>query len=283
VITVHTTSDLPPASAATITFQAQVEAGIPAGEIISNGIELTDQLMSYTIAPAEIPIDSYYGVSLAPSPVAKSGKPGSLVTYTLQLTNTGNVTDTITLESTPALWGVTLPFTQTTLAAFSSLDLLIQVLVPVDAQAGEFDVVSITAASLGDPTATDASELTTTAESVFGFIFIPATDAKSGVVGTVVDYSLHLTNTSNITETFTITFSGNVWDVSVDVSQVDLSAGTGVDINVQVSIPPTATNQETDAVTITVVSGQEEEDSAVLTTTAVEMRVFLPVVYQNKE
>jgi hypothetical protein len=104
-----------------------------------------------------------YGVELSPAQAAQSAHPGHMVEYTLTLTNAGNITDTFDLALEGNEWLVTLPVTPTELAAGESIQVTVQVLVPVGAANGALDSVTITATSQGDPAATASSELTTTA------------------------------------------------------------------------------------------------------------------------
>ena len=98
MLKVHTTTDLAAAGGVTIQFQAEVVEGVLAGDLISNLIELSDQNMDYAIPAAEIAMDTYYEVELTPAADAQTGEPGETVTYTLQLENSGNISDTFSLE-----------------------------------------------------------------------------------------------------------------------------------------------------------------------------------------
>jgi N-acetylneuraminic acid mutarotase len=103
------------------------------------------------------------GAALSPTSAAQNDYPGEVAEYNLTLSNTGNFTDTFDLAFAGNAWAVTLPVTQTTLAAGTSLEVTVQVLVPVGAADGDQDSVTITATSQGDPTVTASGELTTTA------------------------------------------------------------------------------------------------------------------------
>ena len=51
----------------------------------------------------------YYGVTIEPLADAQSGDPSTTVTYTLHLTNTGNVTDSFDLVAAGNTWTTTVP------------------------------------------------------------------------------------------------------------------------------------------------------------------------------
>jgi uncharacterized membrane protein len=92
-----------------------------------------------------------------------SGYPGEMVAYTLMLGNTGNITDTYELTPSGNAWEVGIPVTTTTVAAGEMVEVIVYITVPMDAMAGDMDMVTITATSQGDPGKQAMSELTTTA------------------------------------------------------------------------------------------------------------------------
>jgi len=113
--------------------------------------------------------------------------------------------------------------------------------------------------------------LTPTVPSVYGVSLTPAADAQSGDPGTNVNYVLVLTNTGNVSDTFTVSTSGASWTSVAAPSAVGpLAAGATQNITVTVSIPAGAAGGSTDTVTVTAVSQASGtvSDSAALTTTA---------------
>ncbi len=229
--------------------------------------------------------DVVYGVIVWPSEDAKSGDPGTPVTYTLRLTNTGNAQDIFSLAYSGNVWDVSLPVTQAMLESGEGVDVIVHVTVPSNAAAGANDIVAITATSQGNSALSDASQLTTSANAVYGVLLNPPTDARSGDPGAMVTYTLRLTNTGNAQDIFSLAYSGNVWDVSLPVTQTVLEAGEGVDVIVHVTIPLTATNGMTDMASVTV-TGTGCSNSSNLTTTAiteVEMYyIYLPLIMKNQ-
>jgi uncharacterized membrane protein len=217
-----------------------------------------------------------FGVSLDPVTDAKNGDPGTIVTYTLHLMNSGNGTDVFTVVAS-SVWETSLPTSQFEIPAGGSAEVVVLVTVPVDAMAGAHDVATITATS-SDGVAAASSELTTTANSMYGFTLNPQTVAKRGHVGETVGYVLHLVNTSNITETYTLSYSSNTWDITLPFTSVDVGPGGELDILVGVTIPRTVAWWTTDMVTISITSTHDETLESVLTTTALPYLSLLPII-----
>lgn len=118
-----------------------------------------------TVLPANLVmhvISNTYGVELSPD-AALEGLPATMMEYTVQITNTGDTTDTFDLTFSGNTWNVHLPITQITLAAGESADFAVHVTIDAGAADGDNDHVTITATSQGDVTKTDSTELATTA------------------------------------------------------------------------------------------------------------------------
>jgi len=100
---------------------------------------------------------------LAPETIAQSGPPGATLTTTLHLTNTGDLTDTFSLDLSGNVWAVHLSITQTILAAGEGTTVAVGATIPADTADGMADSVTITTVSQGDPLVSASSTLTTTA------------------------------------------------------------------------------------------------------------------------
>ncbi|MCL4264961.1 MAG: M36 family metallopeptidase [Anaerolineae bacterium] len=128
--------------------------------------------------------------------------------------------------------------------------------------------------------------LTLTVEEapVYGVEITAVDDTLTGTAGAIVTYTVHLTNTGNMTDTFAITTTGNIWMTHLSATSVTLGAGATDEVMVVVHIPVDAANNDTDTVTVTATSdGDGSTGSVALTTTAVvegtpETFIYLPII-----
>jgi uncharacterized membrane protein/N-acetylneuraminic acid mutarotase len=270
-------------------IQVIVAVDVPADALAGEqGVtEITATSMSNPDAQAVTTITTTvlesHGVDLSPEGQEGAGMPGESVPYTLTLTNLGNITDTFTLSYTGNLWEVSLSVMTATLEADGSAIVNVEVSVPAEAMAGEMDEVTISATSQAEPGEQDSAVLTTTAEAVYALSLEPDSQAASAAPGTVVEYLLTLTNEGNITDTFVLSYTGGLWEVSLPVTTTLLGAGESVEVMVYVAIPLDAADGAMDVLTLTATSQGDMEASAqaVLTTTAVWYKTYLPLVFNT--
>ena len=239
----------------------------------------------YDLTTLTTTADAVYGIAISPTMLAQSGAPGVVVTYTLSITNTGNITDVFSFAASASGWTVELP-TPVTLGMGESVNADVTVGIPADAAGGAMDVVTITATSAGDGNISTSASLTTSVNNVYGVQLSPATAAHSGMPGEMVAYILTITNRGNVSDSFIFTASGNGWEVTLPMT-VTLDIGGSTDVTVTVTIPAAAEDADSDVVTITATSAGDSEQSASseLTTTAeVEepegTMLYLPIILQ---
>ncbi|MBX3056097.1 MAG: hypothetical protein KF770_06445 [Anaerolineae bacterium] len=223
------------------------------------------------------------GVDLSPDQDG-SGAPGSVVVYTLSITNTGSVSDTFDL-TVDAQWATMLSASSISLDAGAVGTFTAEVSVPGNAAAGDVGLSLVTATSQSDGSVSDDAFLTTTATELRDVTLSADPDALSGEPGAVVTYTVHITNTGNAADSFTLGMSGNAWMTHVEPLTVTLAAGEGTAVQVTVHIPGDAANGDDDTVTITAVSDNDPSATASvdLTTTAsvpVEpgYTIYLPII-----
>ncbi|MBE7528667.1 MAG: hypothetical protein HND44_02430 [Chloroflexi bacterium] len=127
-------------------------------------VESNDSVTPLVTVPVTLTVVApVYGVALSDDQAA-SGEAGTMVTYTLTVTNLGNVNDTIALTAASASgWTVELSDATVSLNAGASADVTVTVHIPANANDGDMDDVTVTAASQGEPAEMDTAVLTTTA------------------------------------------------------------------------------------------------------------------------
>ena len=248
------------------------DAGVP--EVTQPGHYLAEvHVMTTTLQPAiVIPVTmtvALFGVDVTPLSVAQSGDPGTIVEYTLVVTNTSSIPERFAVSLSGGSWPVSAPQWVGPLAVGESAALTVQVTIPQDAAGGGSDALTVTLASEVDSTQSDSALLTTTANHMYG-LALAGSQALNGDPGDVAVYTLRLTNTGNTTDTFDLGFEGNIWPVNLPVTQIELGGAQGVDVSVEVSIPAEAAAGASDAVLATAVSQTDGTKSAnlLLTTTA---------------
>ncbi len=91
-----------------------------------------------------------------------------------------------------------------------------------------------------------------------------------------VTYTLTITNSGSVADSFDLTATGQSWSSTLSASQVNLASSASTTFTVDVAIPPGAADQASDGVTITATSqgDSSKTDSALLTTTSVVAPVY---------
>lgn len=199
---------------------------------------------------------------LSPLSDARAGAPGSVVEYTLQVTNTGAITDTYQVTVAGALWSVDVLPLIGPVAPGTSQPIAIQVHIPAEAQENDLDQVDVLMRSMGDISQFSTAVLTTTAHN-YGAVFFPAALADGAPPGDTVSYTLAIENIGRFLDSFDIAVAGNQWSTQISQTQVEnLEPGTQVNLQVVVSIPASVENLAQDVATLTAVSRADPARSA---------------------
>ena len=209
-------------------------------------------------------------VNLSPAS-SLAGAPGGKVVHTLTITNTGSMADGFDLSAGGQTWTTAVIPSVTNLPPSASTTFPVTVTVPPGAANLESDTVTITATSQGDGTKSDTALLTTTAilTPVRGVALSPNA-AKSGSPGGKVVYTLTITNTGNVADSFGLSAGSHAWVTTFAPAVANLPPSSSATVAVTVTIPPGASNLASDAVTLTATSQGDgtKKDAAILTTTA---------------
>jgi Peptidase family C25/Propeptide_C25 len=225
-----------------------------------------DLLQTFTIfGDPAIRIPNPYGLSLSPLEASQSGVVDTDITYSLQLTNTGVITDEFELIIEGNQWETTIPYTRTSLTANQSIEITTTVHIPPDVPGGAIDDTILHVISTGNRDKQAAAHISTTA-NVFGLIVRPAEDTKINLPGETVTYTLQVTNTSNTSDTFDIAMGNHNWITELGQNQIGpLPSYQGEILTVTVNIPDIVNDWEADSVVISFTSQSDPSRIAIST------------------
>ncbi|MFQ5615432.1 MAG: C25 family cysteine peptidase, partial [Anaerolineales bacterium] len=233
-----------------------------------------------TFGDPALRINSPAGVDLTPESTAQSANAGTTVTYSLQLANAGALTDTYAISITGNAWStVVTPTMLGPLIPGQSAGITITVDIPSNALGNEMDVVAIQAASRTTTYVTDSSTLTTTALTA-GLILL-SNQTDSGLPGATLTYTLQLTNTSNVADTFTITLTSNNWVTTVPSEIGPLNPGESQSFTAVVRIPASALGNDTDLANLAARSQNDPGNAATASLTSMAVTSGLALTPQS--
>jgi hypothetical protein len=148
---------LPSSTALIATIPPGIAAGVYDVLVIQPNMQSGGMTDAFTM-------HNVYAVMVTAATDARSGNPGTTVTYTLQVTNTGSATDRFSLIVGGNVWTTTAaPMTVGPLIAGAAGNVLVTVDIPASVVPGAIDTATITVTSQGLDTASAAVTLTTTA------------------------------------------------------------------------------------------------------------------------
>ena len=242
------------------TWEAPVVVTIPVGtdalatdmlqiDILSDGDNGISGTLTLTTTANAI-----YSFNAAALSTELGGDPGTSVNYTLQISNTGNLTDSYDLVYNGNVWPTNGPAAVGPIAPDSSESIAVVVEIPSAVDGLDADNVSVTLTSQGNNALEQQIGLTTTANAHYDFTATADATMKSDDAGATVTYDIEITNQGNIADTYSVTYNGNTWPVSGAPAVGPIARGFTDTLQVEVEIPTTALGMETDQVDVLLTS-----------------------------
>jgi hypothetical protein len=193
-------------------------------------------------------------VSASISPSIQSGENGATLTYTVTVSNTGNVSDTYTLDNTDnSGWNLNLSNTSLVVNAFSSDNTtILSVTIPDNAIDGDEDNVTVTANGTGDSVSANSIALCAIV-IIQGVSVSISPSSQSGANGATLNYTVAVTNTGNVSDNYSLTPTDNEnWLPSVLPTSIVVPAFSSDNTTVlSVTIPSNAIGGTVDNITVT--------------------------------
>lgn len=210
----------------------------------------------------------------------QSGEPGETLTYRLWARNTTAITQTLTLALSGVDWPAA-PLMQTTgaLSPGAGAPLTVTVTIPGEASPPQADTITATLTADTGGETLGLVRLTTRVNGARGVALAPAYLTQDTLPGQVVTYTLTLTNTGTLTDTYGFYINGAVWPTSAPASIGPLSPGAEDTFAVTVQVTAGAADGVFDEITVSAVSETIPtiQASATLKTRSVWRHVYLPL------
>jgi len=197
------------------------------------------------------------GVELAITPGYQSGSLGRMLEYTIIVFNAGNVEDNYELTASDnENWSPTVSPALLTVPTGENGAVTLSVTVPENAEPCTRDNIIVTATSHGDNTVKDNASCIAQAFIVRGVGVSIDPSHSSDVPGATLSYTVTVTNTGNVADSYDLTISDNEnWDLALDDNLfLDVRPGEDRTTTLRVTIPSGAEHGERDDIQVVVAS-----------------------------
>jgi uncharacterized repeat protein (TIGR01451 family) len=191
-----------------------------------------------------------YGVQVSISPSYQSGLNGATLTYTVTVTNTGNVEDTYTLAVSDNMgWGPSISQTSLTVPPFENQSVTLSVTVPLDAKGSTEDNLTVTATGTG---VSDNASCIAHVSVVRGVEVSISPGYQSGLNGETLTYTITVMNTGNMDDDYSLAATDNAgWAPSISPPSLTVPAWENGTATLSVTVPLNATGCTVDNITVT--------------------------------
>jgi hypothetical protein len=202
-------------------------------------------------------------VEVSISPTSNSGLPGSTLTYTVTVINTGTVSDNYTLENTDnAGWTKSLSKTSVgPLAPNASENVTLTVTIPGGTTPGTRDNITVTATSTDNTVKDNASCIAQAITSIRPGVQVSISpDSQDNENGGTLTYTVTVTNTGNVTEDYDLAVDDDAgWTLTLPATVIGVIPDENRQVVLTVGILTTAENCTWDNITVTATSSENLE------------------------
>ena len=252
------------------------QAWVIGGHALSGqeGLLVSSQALDHPAGPC---FTAQYEVQADPASALGWGEPGQTLTYTLQVSNLGNVPDYYDIDVT-SLWPLTLsPTLPLTLAPGEVASLTVGVTIPAAAQPGSLDAALLALSSHTHPAPALTITLTSMVPHAGGLVLLPETAALSAHPGETLTVTLGMTNVGSLPATFTLTYTSDLCLVTLPFNSVELAPGQSAPILLTLTVPQDAPFTASGRVVLLIQSGPYISAAATLDVAVTPYRLFLPL------
>jgi len=184
------------------------------------------------------------GVAVSISPSYQSGTPGTTLSYSITVTNTGTFDDTydLTIGDTEN-WSATTSLASLTISAGGDETATLDVTIPSGALVGTEDTITVKATSRenAEIRASNTCTARALAAIVRGVEVSISPSYQSGSPGATLHRTVNVKNLGSIEDTFTFVVTSEAdWSTSIEPTSLTLAAGATGEATLNVVVPPDA-------------------------------------------
>ncbi len=273
---------LAPGEWADVNINVSVPAAAVPGESDIATIQATSQGDGTKLQTSTLTTNAIQaGPLVSPATDEGAGDPGTTVTYNLTLTNHNFVPDTFSLTASSG-WVIDYPASIGPIPADGSTSLQVSVEVPADAVGGAADTAVITVTSSIPDLPQATATLVTTANDVFSFLATPVEDTLvAHGRGTTVEYTILVTNTGNVTDTYDLHILSTDWPADAPDGVGPLARGDSAQVIITVHVPDDIQMGDMNETTLAIISSSGSGHQIHLFTESFWYSFFVPLAVKN--